>query len=91
MNKERFACLSAHAGVITPEGIENHISDLEPQDGGRLFDHKLLEKVLSDNHVPQDKADALWQALAAVEKDGLLLEQHPSAGRRARAQPLHSE
>lgn len=74
MLRERFAHLIAHAGAIAPEGIENHIADLEPQNEARLFDHSLLEKYLAEYAVSQELSDALWQALSVIESDRELLE-----------------
>lgn len=74
MNRTRFDELIRRAGSIAPEGIERYCSQIEPLAGGPLFDHALLERVIEEYSVPQEKAQMLREALAAIEQDAALLE-----------------
>ncbi|MDO4739731.1 MAG: acyltransferase domain-containing protein [Eubacteriales bacterium] len=74
MTNERFAALLRHCGPIAPEGAERFIADLAPDGEPRLFDHSLLEQVLRENHVPEDRAQALRGALHVIEQDEELVE-----------------
>lgn len=74
MNRTRFDELIRRAGNIAPEGIERYCPQIEPRAGGPLFDHALLERVIEEYSVPQEKAQMLREALAAIEQDAALLE-----------------
>lgn len=73
MTRERFAALMAHAGQIAPEGVEAYVADLTPRGGG-LLAPETLERVLAENHVPDEKGRKLWEALEEIERDAELVE-----------------
>ncbi len=65
MTAERLAGLMRVTGNILPEGLEEHIGDLEAEDRELLSPERLRE-VLEENHVPDGRGRQLAEALEAV-------------------------
>ena len=63
MTKERLAELLRVTGNIIPEGMEEHISDLETRET-ELLPRETLPAVLNGNGVPEEKQKPLLDALA---------------------------
>jgi len=62
MTKERYQELVAVTGDIVPEGLKDHIEDLETE-AKELLPRDRLQYVLDLTHVPEDKQQKLFDAL----------------------------
>ena len=73
MTKERLAELLRVTGDIAPEGLEDHIGDLEAPER-ELLPREALEAVLAENRVPENLQAPLFAALEAANAVPELVE-----------------
>ncbi len=73
MTKERLRDLLRVTGDLVPEGMEEHIGDLEISER-ELLPRERLCRVLAENRVPRAKAEPLLAALEAANRIPELVE-----------------
>ena len=73
MTRERLNELLRITGNLIPEGMEEHIGDLEAE-ATELLPREVLLDVLRENHVPEDRQQPLLKALEAANAVPELVE-----------------
>ena len=73
MTRERLNALLKVTGDLIPEAMEEHIGDLESAET-ELLPREILLTVLKDNNVPEDRQQALLEALDAANAVPELVE-----------------
>ena len=73
MTKERLSDLLRVTGPILPEGMEEHIGDLEVRET-ELLPRSVLQETLTWNRVPEEKQRPLLEALEEVNRIPELVE-----------------
>ena len=73
MTRQHFDALIKVTGPIAPDGLEDHIEDLEC-DAAELLPRDALQYVLDWNHVPDTEQEMLFSALEAVNAIPELVE-----------------
>ena len=73
MTRERLNALLKVTGDLIPEAMEEHIGDLESAET-ELLPRETLLTVLKDNNVPEDRQQALLEALDAANAVPELVE-----------------